>query len=117
VLRSCLWATPGSHKLGTLTRFKRRTNNAIFFDPPNPDNGPNTKSLYSEAGGVPLEVPRGTLVVLHGDLVHWSFANTSAESRHAYTLHVVEGNRVTHEWASDNWIQAPGAFIALNGRG
>ena len=37
---------------------------------------------------------QGTLVLLHGGLVHMSHPNKSAKPRHAYTLHMVEGSQV-----------------------
>ena len=45
---------------------------------------------------MPLEAPKGTLVVLHGLLPHLSGANTSPRSRHAYALHVIDGRRALH---------------------
>ena len=36
-----------------------------------------------------LEVKKGSLVVLNGLFAHFSSANRSAQSRHAYTLHAV----------------------------
>ena len=51
---------------------------------------------------VPLEVERGSLVVLHGLLPHWSAPNRSNASRHAYALHVIDGE--TH-YSGDNWLQ------------
>ena len=53
-------------------------------------------------GLVPLEVRKGTLVVLHGLLPHGSAPNRSARSRHAYTLHVIDGSCA---WRPDNWLQ------------
>jgi phytanoyl-CoA hydroxylase len=55
-------------------------------------------------GLVPLEVAKGTLVVLHGRLPHGSAPNRSARSRHAYTLHVIGGNCA---YLPDNWLQRP----------
>jgi ectoine hydroxylase-related dioxygenase (phytanoyl-CoA dioxygenase family) len=40
---------------------------------------------------VPLEVKAGTMVLLHGENVHYSAPNTSAVSRHAYSVHFVDG--------------------------
>ena len=40
---------------------------------------------------VPLEAAAGTLVVLHGLLPHWRGPNRVGRSRHAYTVHVIEG--------------------------
>jgi phytanoyl-CoA hydroxylase len=63
------------------------------------DNDPKTYDLDKF---VPLEVKAGTLVVLHGRLVHYSKENKSPVSRHAYSVHVVEGKPgVTY--AADNW--------------
>jgi ectoine hydroxylase-related dioxygenase (phytanoyl-CoA dioxygenase family) len=53
------------------------------------------------SGYVPLEVPAGSAVLLHGACVHASAANTSATSRHAYSLHFVEADAA---WAKDNWM-------------
>ncbi len=52
-------------------------------------------------GLVPLEVKRGSLVVLHGLLPHWSAPNRSTKSRHAYTLHTIDG---TTTYSPDNWL-------------
>jgi len=51
-----------------------------------------------------LEVPKGTMIVLHGLLPHWSAPNRSAQSRHAYTLHIVERDAV---YPDDNWLRRP----------
>jgi phytanoyl-CoA hydroxylase len=53
-------------------------------------------------GLVPLEVPMGTLVVLHGLLPHGGAPNRSARSRHAYALHVIDG---CARYSSDNWLR------------
>lgn len=53
---------------------------------------------------VPLEVTKGSLIVLHGLLPHKSLANRSAKSRHAYTLHLIDANG---GYAHDNWLQRP----------
>ena len=51
---------------------------------------------------VPLEAKKGTLVVLHGLLPHWSGPNTSSHSRHAFTLHLIEKSA---KYPEDNWLQ------------
>ena len=53
---------------------------------------------------LPLEVKAGTLVVLHALLPHMSYANRSANTRHAYTMHIIEGTADYPEW---NWLQRP----------
>ena len=47
-----------------------------------------------------MQVPAGALVVLHGSNVHFSRPNRSPCSRHAYTMHVVDGDAA---WAPHNW--------------
>ncbi len=47
-----------------------------------------------------MQVPAGALVVLHGSNVHFSRPNRSRCSRHAYTMHVVDGDAA---WAPHNW--------------
>jgi len=51
-----------------------------------------------------LEVKAGTLVLLDGRLVHWSEENRSGKSRHAFSVHVVEGGKGV-EWQASNWLQ------------
>ena len=56
----------------------------------------------SEASAEPIEVDAGTLVVFHGLLPHYSAPNRSPSSRHAYTLHIVDGRAA---YAKTNWLQ------------
>lgn len=51
----------------------------------------------------PLEVKKGSLIVFNGLLPHFSAANLSAKSRHAYTLHMT---CATTQYAKENWLQA-----------
>ncbi|MQL96010.1 hypothetical protein Taro_028680 [Colocasia esculenta] len=114
ITNGCLWAIPGSHKKrslhsreifliflrvtylsdGLVRRFIR-DDNGVHFDHPSPS--------YIRHDFVPIEVKAGSLVVIHGDLVHQSFQNMSSKSRHAFSLHAVETDRCT--WTSDNWIR------------
>ena len=94
----CMWAIPGGHKSQVKSRFSRSKNGKetemeIFDDTP----WETTKLL-------PLEVKAGTLVVLHSLLPHMSYANRSANTRHAYTMHIIEGTADYPEW---NWLQRP----------
>jgi phytanoyl-CoA hydroxylase len=93
-LNGCMYAAPGSH-LGPLrARFVRHGERTemMTLDP---------TQLPSE-GLVPLEAPEGTLIVLHGRLPHRSGPNRSERSRHAYTLHVIDGQA---RYSADNWLQ------------
>ena len=51
---------------------------------------------------VPLEVAAGTMVLLDGLLPHWSDANRSARSRHAYTVHCISAAAEYPDW---NWLR------------
>lgn len=88
----CLWALPGSHKGPLARRFVRGPDGAVSFD--------QSAGSWPLQDGVPLEVPAGTLVVLHGQLVHWSSENKSEVSRHAYSMHIVDG---AAQYTHDNW--------------
>lgn len=99
----CLWAEPGGH-LGPLrSRFVRHDDRTEMI-------GLDPTPLPTE-GLVPLEVERGSLVVLHGLLPHWSAPNRSKTSRHAYALHVIDG---TTTYSADNWLQR-GDDVPLRG--
>lgn len=50
-------------------------------------------------------VTKGSLVIIHGQVVHRSELNKSTKSRHAYTFHVIETDNV--EYSKDNWLQPP----------
>src|SRR5437660_5584515 len=91
----CLWAIPGGHKLGLKSRFMRAEGNGTRFEVF--DNSP-----WPEEKLQPLEVKKGTLIVLHGLLPHLSRENRSAKSRHAYTLHVIEASAL---YPASNWLQ------------
>lgn len=91
----CLWAIPGGHRLGLKSRFVRHSSGGTRFDV-------FDESPWPQAEAIPLEVKKGTLIVLHGLLPHMSGANRSARSRHAYTLHLM--NEGCH-YPADNWLQ------------
>ncbi len=56
----------------------------------------------TDATAVPVEVRAGALVLFHGKLPHYSAPNRSPVSRHAFTLHVTDGNA---RYAPHNWLQ------------
>lgn len=98
----CLWAIRGGHRLGLKSRWTR-TPEGMRFDVFDEQPWPEEKLE-------PLEVKRGTLIVLHGLLPHKSLANRSSKSRHAYTFHFISGKS---KYAEDNWLQVPKAFNAV----
>ena len=100
----CLWALPGSHRLGVHRRFRRR-------DPPH--EGTEFQPLdvveWDLSQAIPLEIGRGSLVVLHAGVVHYSEGNSSNNARHAYSIHVVDGKEGV-AYPRDNWLQRPEGF-------
>ncbi|KAI4171864.1 MAG: hypothetical protein LQ343_003941 [Gyalolechia ehrenbergii] len=50
------------------------------------------------------EVKAGTLVLIHGNLLHKSEKNLSEKSRFIYTFHVIEGE---NKYDERNWLQPP----------
>jgi len=91
----CLWVISGGHKLGLKSRFMRAeaggTHFEVFDDTPWP-----AENLQ------PLEVEKGTLIVLHPLLPHLSRENRSSRSRQAYTLHVMDASA---HYPENNWLQ------------
>jgi phytanoyl-CoA hydroxylase len=96
----CLWAQPGGHRGPLRKRFVREGGDAdgtrfeVLDDSPLPEPGHETL--------VPLETPAGSLVLLHGLLPHWSGPNRSDQSRHAYSVHLVERGA---RYPDDNWLR------------
>ncbi len=90
----CMWALPGGHRLGLKERYFVSDGAAVFEDVDHVDW--DTDAL------VPLEAPQGTLVLIHGLLPHWSGPNRSDKSRHAYTIHAIDGAAV---YPPDNWLR------------
>lgn len=91
----CLWVIPGRHKLGLKSRFIRAEGGGTRFEVF--DNTP-----WPEEKLQPLEVKKGTLIVLHGLLPHLSRENQSSRSRHAYTLHVIDA---ASRYPDENWLR------------
>lgn len=95
VENGCLWVIPGGQKLGLKSRFVRAdgggTRVEVIDD-----------VIWPEDNLQPLEVKKGTLIVLHPLLPHLSRENRSAKSRHAYTLHVIDASA---KYPESNWLQ------------
>jgi phytanoyl-CoA hydroxylase len=91
----CLWAIPGGHKLGLKSRFVRAKDGGTRFEVIDTTPWPEDKVQ-------PLEVKKGTVIVLHGLLPHLSRENRSPKSRQAYTLHVVDASA---DYPAGNWLQ------------
>jgi phytanoyl-CoA hydroxylase len=98
----CLWVQRGGHRSPLRERFTM-------------DGGTGRTEVLDRtpwptfAQAEPIECDTGTLVVFHGQMPHYSAPNRSAVSRHAYTLHFVDG-RVTYP--ASNWLQRDATFPA-----
>lgn len=93
----CLWAIPGGHRLGLKSRFMRADGGGTRFETFDEMPWPEEKL-------VPLEVGKGSLIILHALLPHLSRENRSVRSRHAYTLHVIDASA---DYPASNWLQRP----------
>ncbi len=94
----CLLALPGSQNWPLQTKFVRTgTNGDLALLPTD-----HEKLTWDTNKMIPLEVKKGTLVLLHGSLVHSSYPNQSERSRHAFVLHLAD---LASEWLTDNWLQ------------
>ena len=91
----CLWVKPGSHK-EKITRYFQKdpeSESVTFTGEPESDD---------LSGYIPVECPKGTLVIMDGGLLHYSKKNTSSHPRHAFSLHAVESEGTS--WHPLNWI-------------
>ncbi|KAK6629038.1 hypothetical protein RUM43_002855 [Polyplax serrata] len=95
----CLWFAPGSHKSGVHRRYIRNpdatSDDILIYTTPQP--------VYPSSNFVPVPVKKGTLVLIHGLVVHSSQSNKSEKPRHVYTFHVVDFNKTLY--SKDNWLQ------------
>ena len=89
----CLQVASGGHK-GPLRKLFKRDNNKMEMIELSNEPFPKTDTF--------VEVKKGSLVLLHGRLPHYSCENKSSKSRHAYTLHVIEGKS---KYLDYNWLQ------------
>ena len=92
----CLSFVPGSHKTSPITkRFVRMDGGGTgFIDIGGSFEEPDEDEFKIE------ECPAGTLVVIHGNVLHKSESNRSLKSRYIYTFHVIEGES---QYDENNW--------------
>jgi len=100
----CLWAIAGGHKFGLRSRFVRAKAGGTCFETIDDVYWPEHKLQA-------LAVRKGTVIVLDPLLPHLSRENRSDKSRHAYTLHVIDGSA---HYPKENWLQR-GAELPLKG--
>ena len=89
----CLWVARGKHK-GPLRKLFTKINGKMQMITVDPTPFEKTDTA--------VEVKKGSLVLLHGRLPHYSCKNKSKKSRHAYSLHIIDGNSV---YPKENWLQ------------
>lgn len=80
----CLWVFPGAHQKGLKYKVIKNKEERMDYEIYDPSPWPIEEMI-------PLEVPKGSLIVMHGHLPHMSQSNRSAASRHAYALHLISG--------------------------
>lgn len=111
----CLSVVPGSHRTEPIRKRYRNDgtgkSETVFLEKPifaagGDDDDADRQSLTRDESGkfvfTKLEVPAGSLVLMHGNLVHASEANQSAKNRIAFNFSIVEGELV---WLKDNYLQ------------
>ncbi|PSN68296.1 phytanoyl-CoA dioxygenase family protein [Corynespora cassiicola Philippines] len=118
----CLSFAAGSHKRTPIEKRFVRTGTGDAEGTGFIDNDgakfPNT--VQQESGGEEEEytmgeVKAGTLVLIHGNILHKSERNVSGKSRFIYTFHVIEGEE---RYDERNWLQPPQVgFSRLFGEG
>jgi phytanoyl-CoA hydroxylase len=91
----CLWAKPGGHQTSLRSWFKRKEGGGTEMIVLN-------EAPYDTEGMVALEVKKGTCIVLHGLLPHYSLPNTSGKSRQAYAIHTIDRKA---NYPAANWLQ------------
>ena len=110
VENGCLSFLPGSHKTaGIGKRFvrKKEGEGTEFIDnkgarfPAGKEFGSGEVAVEYKLG----EVKAGTLVLIHGNLLHKSEKNVSKKGRIIYTFHVIEGEGAVYD--ARNWLQPP----------
>lgn len=93
ISNGAMWCMPGAHAGSLRSRFRRRDGKLVIeaLDP----------SPWPDRPRVALEAKKGTMIAMHGKLPHYSGRNESDRSRHAYTLHIIDG---VCRYPDDNWL-------------
>lgn len=123
VENGCLSFAPGSHRRAPIKeRFVRRADGLGTTFEPVPEDGRWPRDLEHENGSAQKEeyvlgeVKAGSLVLIHGNILHKSEKNTSQKGRVIYTFHLIEGEE---HYDEKNWLQVPGGpgeFTKLDGK-
>lgn len=101
ISNGCMWGIPGEHKEKSprsrlqRTKADRMVTDLTVFD----------SAEWGVADSVPLEVPAGSMIALHGQFPHLSGPNTSDQPRDAFALHFVDD---ACHYPADNWLERAG---------
>jgi phytanoyl-CoA hydroxylase len=82
----CQWAVSGSHRLIVHRRFRRKELSVVGAE-----FVPKEPVVWDLSAAVPLEKKAGSSVLIHSAVVHYSEDNRSEDTRHAYSIHVIDG--------------------------
>lgn len=90
----CLWVIPRGHQSPLKARYAKNQEGKLIY------------SILEEEpwdleSMIPLEVQKGSLIILHGRLPHMSLANHSSNPRQAYSLHWVSQSA---HYLESNWL-------------
>ena len=103
----CLSFVPGSHKTHPIAkRFVRLEGGGTgFIEIGELADEPDESAFKVEECTAGISVSDfgeclGSLVVIHGNVLHKSEANLSEDSRYIYTFHIIEGNA---KYDDQNW--------------
>ncbi|KAI4153114.1 MAG: hypothetical protein LQ340_002504 [Diploschistes diacapsis] len=111
----CLSFAKGSHRRTPVkTRMVRQNGNTAFADVEGahfPQRFDVQEQVVEKEHYTPGEVKAGSLVLIHGNLLHQSEKNLSPKGRIIYTFHLIDG---CYEYDQGNWLQPPkGGFSQL----
>ncbi len=121
VENGCLSFAPGSHRRAPITDRFVRVNGGTGFEAVEqedcrwPTNFEHEDQANTDEDYMLGEVEAGTLVLIHGNILHKSEKNLSQKGRMIYTFHVIDGEE---HYDEKNWLQIPGgpeAFTRLDG--
>jgi len=121
----CLSFLPGSHRWARISRRLVRKSCGAVGTETVPNLGSDFPSTGDDEHGAAAareprdgddyvlgDVKAGTLVLIHGNLLHKSERNLSQKGRIIYTFHIIEGQGAKYD--ERNWLQPPeGGFTRL----
>ncbi|KAK5901276.1 hypothetical protein CgunFtcFv8_026165 [Champsocephalus gunnari] len=94
----CLWFIPHSHNSGISRRMVRTPKGTYPMT-----DFTGREQTYNEQKFLVAPVKKGSVVLIDGEVVHRSSENTSEDSRHVYTFHIMESQDT--RWSPENWLQ------------